>query len=67
MSVRPTDMAASRRSDAARFPERRVRDDRTLPPEILLCGARHNQDVKCFALGQADRSSPHSAISLSVR
>jgi hypothetical protein len=34
----------------------RVRDDKTLPPEILLLGARQSHDVKCFALGHADRS-----------
>jgi len=42
VSVRPTVTAASRKSAAARLPERRVRDESTLPPEILLLGARHN-------------------------
>jgi len=32
-----------------------------------LLGAKHSQEVKCFALGQAERSSPHSAISFSDR
>ena len=32
MSVRPTVAAASRRSAAARLPERRVHDESTLPP-----------------------------------
>lgn len=35
----------------------------TLPPDILLAGARHNHDVKCFEVGQRDISVPHSAIS----
>ena len=39
MSVRPTVTAASLRSAAARLPEQRVRDESTLPPEILLLGA----------------------------
>ena len=65
MSVRPIVTAASLRSAAARLPERRVRDESTLPPEILLLGARQRHQVKCFALGQAGRSSPHSAIDLS--
>jgi hypothetical protein len=28
-----------------------VRDESTLPPEILLLGARQSQEAKCFALG----------------
>src|SRR3954453_56690 len=40
----------------ARLPERRVRADRTLPPDILLLGARQSQEVKCFASGQTERS-----------
>jgi hypothetical protein len=44
-----------------------VRDESTLPPEILLLGAKQSHEVKCFALGQAERSSPHSAMSLSAR
>ncbi len=67
MSVRPIVTAASLRSAADRLPERRVRDESTLPPEILLLGARQSQEVKCSALGQAERSSPHSAINLSAR
>jgi hypothetical protein len=31
--------AANRKSDAARLPDRRFRDDKTLPPDILLLGA----------------------------
>jgi hypothetical protein len=50
-----------------RLPERRVRDESTFPPEILLLGAKQSQEVKCFALGHAERSSPHSAISFSDR
>src|SRR4029450_9331471 len=57
----------SRSSAAARLPERRVRADSTLPPEILLCGARLSQEVKCLALGQAERSVPHSPTSVSAR
>ena len=67
VSVRPMVTAASRRSAEARLPQRRVRDERILPPEILLLGAKPSQEVKCFALGQAERSSPHSAISFSER
>jgi hypothetical protein len=55
------------RKPAATLPERFVRDDSTLPPEILLFGARPSQEVKCLALGQAERLSPHSAISFSAR
>ena len=51
---------------AALLEERRVRDDRSLPPDILLPGARHNHDVKCLAVGQALRSVPHSLINLSA-
>jgi hypothetical protein len=54
------DIRARCRSAAARLPPRRVRDESTFPPEILLLGAKHSQDVKCLALGQAKRSSPHS-------
>jgi hypothetical protein len=38
-----------------------------LPPEILLAGARQSQDVKCFAVGHAERVVPHSPTSLSAR
>ena len=44
-----------------------MRADSTLPPEILLCGARLSQEVKCLALGQAERSVPHSPTSVSAR
>ena len=67
MSLRPTVVAASRSSAAARLADRRVRDDRILPPEILLPGARQSHEVKCLALGQAVRSVPHSPTSLSAR
>jgi hypothetical protein len=60
VSVRPTVTAASRNSDAARLPERRVREDRTFPPEILLLGA--SQEVKCWP-----RREPHSPTSFSAR
>ena len=62
VSVRPTLTAASRRCAEARLSQRRVRDERILPSEILLLGAKPSQEVKCFALGQAERSSPHSAM-----
>ena len=48
-------VAASRRSAAARLDDLRVREESTLPPEILLPGARHSQDVKCLAVGHALR------------
>src|ERR1019366_8056428 len=67
VSVRPMVTAANRRSDAARLPDRLVLDDKTLPPDILLLGAKQSQEVKCFALGHAERSSPHSDTSLSAR
>ena len=59
--------AAKRKSAAARLDDRLVRDDSTLPPDILLPGARQSQDVKCLALGHARRSVPHSPTSLSDR
>lgn len=45
-------VAAKRSKAAARFRVRRVRDDSTLPPEILLPGDSANQEVKCLAVGQ---------------
>lgn len=48
--------AANRSRAAARLPDRRVRDDSTFPPEILLLGARQSHEVKCLALGHAVRS-----------
>ena len=42
-------------------------EERTLPPETLLPGARQSQDVKCFALGHALKSRPHSPTSFSAR
>src|SRR3954471_11318090 len=62
----PTAAAASRSSAAARLPERRVRADSTLPPEILLWGARLSHDVKCLALGHAARLVPHSPTNVSA-
>ena len=72
VSLRPIVTAArrnkfSRKRAAARLDERLVRDDNTLPPEVLLSGAKHSQDVKCLALGHARRSVPHSATSLRAR
>src|SRR5580704_16670617 len=67
VSVRPTVTAASRNSDAARLLLRRVAEDRIFPPEILLRGANESQEVKCLALGHAERSVPHSPTSLSAR
>ena len=43
-----------------------MREDNTLPPEILLPGARHSQEVKCLALGHALRSVPHSPTSFNA-
>ena len=42
-------------------------DESVLPPETLLLGASSSQEVKCFALGHEERSSPHSAISFRER
>src|ERR1700688_2228800 len=67
VSVRPIVTAASRNSDAARLLLRRVAEDRIFPPEILLRGANESQEVKCLALGHAERSVPHSPTSLSAR
>ena len=53
--------AASRKSDAARLPDRLVRDDKTLPPDILLPGARQSQEVICFALGHERREQSRQA------
>src|SRR5208337_77669 len=64
--VRPTVTAASLSRAAALLPDRRVRVESTLPPEILLAGARHSQEVKCLAFGQAERSMPHSPMSFSA-
>src|ERR1700704_3330655 len=60
-------VAASRNSAAARLEDLRVREESTLPPEILLPGARHSQDVKCLAVGHALRSMPHSPMSFNAR
>ena len=43
-----------------------MREESTLPPEILLPGARHSQDVKCLAVGHAFRSVPHSPTSFNA-
>ena len=59
-------MAANRNSAAARLEDLRVREDSTLPPEILLPGARQSHDVKCLALGHALRSVPHSPMSFNA-
>jgi conjugal transfer pilus assembly protein TraK len=60
-------VAYSGESGHPRLFERRVRAESTLPPEMLLPGERHSQEVKCLAVGQADRSVPHSPTSLSAR
>src|ERR1700691_3879886 len=59
-------VAASRNNAAARLDDLRVREESTLPPEILLPGARHSQEVKCLALGHARRSVPHSLMSFNA-
>src|SRR3981189_571330 len=58
--------AASRNSAAARLEDLRVREESTLPPEILLPGARHSQEVKCLAVGHALKSVPHSPMSFNA-
>ncbi len=35
-----------------RLQERHVFEDKTLPPDILFLGDRHNHDEKCFSSGQ---------------
>ena len=64
--LRPMVVAANRNRAAARLGERSVFDDRSLPPEILLPGAKQSQDVKCIAVFQARRSVPHSATRFSA-
>src|SRR5260370_37825609 len=59
-------VAPSRNSAAARLNDLRVREESTLPPEILLPGARHSQEVKCLAFGHAFRSVPHSPTSFNA-
>src|SRR5258708_23266323 len=59
-------VAASRNSAAARLEDLRVREESTLPPEILLPGARHSQEVKCLAVGHALKSVPHSPMSFNA-
>lgn len=54
------------RRGAARLEDRRVRDESTLPAEILLPGARQSHDVKCLAEGHALRSAPHSPMSFNA-
>lgn len=55
------------KSAAARLDDRRVLDESSLPPDILLPGARQSHEVKFLAVGQARRSVPHSPTSLSTR
>src|SRR6478609_4705876 len=59
-------VAASRNSAAARLDDLRVREESTLPPEILFPGARHSHEVKCLAVGHALRSVPHSPMSFNA-
>src|SRR5271168_5564006 len=59
-------VAASRNNAAARLDDLRVREESTLPPEILFPGARHSQEVKCLAVGHAIRSVPHSPMSFNA-
>ena len=62
----PTVTAARRSRAVARFEVRRVRAERSLPPEIWFPGDRHRQETTCWAVGQAERSVPHAAISFSA-
>src|SRR6202034_3949219 len=64
--LRPMLVAASRNNAAARLDDLRVREESTLPPEVLLPGARHSQEVKCLAVGHALRSVPHSPMSFNA-
>src|SRR5258708_12933392 len=59
-------VAATRKSAADRLEDLRVREESTLPPEILLPGARHSQEVKCLAVGHALKSVPHSPMSFNA-
>src|ERR1700683_460883 len=59
-------VAANRNSAAARLDDLRGRDESTLPPEILLPGAKHSHEVKCLAVGHALRSVPHSPTSFNA-
>src|SRR6202166_3645343 len=59
-------VAANRNNAAARLDDLRVREESTLPPEILFPGARHSQEVKCLAVGHALRAVPHSPMSFNA-
>ena len=59
-------VAASRNRAAARLDDLRVREESTLPPEILFPGARHSQEAKCLAVGHAVRFVPHSPMSFNA-
>src|SRR3979490_434226 len=60
-------VAANRNNAAARLDDLRVREESTLPPEILLPGARHSQEVKCLAVGHAFSASDGPNPWISVR
>jgi hypothetical protein len=65
-----SDRPSSRQASTARRHDFRTAVSATTgsyPPEILLPGANESQDVKCLALGHADRSVPHSLINFSAR
>src|SRR6202453_4639707 len=59
-------VAANRNNAAARLDDLREREESTLPPEVLLPGASHSQEVKCLGVGHALRSVPHSPMSFSA-
>src|SRR3970040_2927237 len=55
-------LAANRKAVAARLAQSLVREERTLPPEILEPGHRPSQEAKCFSEGQRDISRPISEM-----
>ena len=57
---------ARRRVLAARLAEGWVAEPRSLPPEILLWGARVSQEAKWLGEGQRFMSSPISEMSCSA-
>jgi hypothetical protein len=59
-------VASSLGNAAARLELGRVLDERILPPEILLPGAKHNHEVKCLAAGYFDISVQHSDTSFAL-
>src|SRR3989339_1785647 len=63
ITMRSSELAASRKAKAILFFFESVCDEITFPPVILLLGANPSQEVKCFAVLNLDKSSPTSEMS----